>query len=297
MKQLNPAIFCVTLFAAVSCTADSNTSGDQAATAMPDVVRLSSANYAFQAPDTLMPGWTTLRFANHGDDVHYAHIVRLDSGRTVPDLVAAYAEAIRTSGPRPKWVTRFGGPGGVAPGDSTAVTQELEPGSYVWICPVEDEAGNPHFARGEHKTFLVRAADVADRAAAPAANTEIRLQDFSFSFDTTLQAGSHSIRIVNIGREPHDLVLMKLVAGRSIADIQRWLNPERARRPGESADPPPELESLGTLAGGIAAIRPGMQVFIRADLTAGDYVLICMATAPDGRSHVEHGMIRQFKIT
>lgn len=40
----------------------------------------------------------------------------------------AYAEAIRTSGPRPKWVPRFGGPGGVAPGDTWSVTQHLEPG-------------------------------------------------------------------------------------------------------------------------------------------------------------------------
>jgi hypothetical protein len=28
----------------------------------------------------------------------------------------------------------------------------------------------------------------------------------------------------------------------------------------------------------------------------GDYVLLCMATAPDGKSHIEHGMIKQFRI-
>jgi len=39
-----------------------------------------------------------------------------------------------------------------------------------------------------------------------------------------------------------------------------------------------------------------MESFFEADLSPGDYVLLCMATAPDGRSHIEHGMVRQFRI-
>ncbi len=49
-------------------------------------------------------------------------------------------------------------------------------------------------------------------------------------------------------------------------------------------------------AGGIAAIRPGMDVFFETNLTPGEYLLVCMATAPDGRSHIEHGMIRQISV-
>ena len=111
------------------------------AIAAPNVVSLTATEYSFAAPDTIPAGWTTFRLHNHGTDVHYGHMVRLDPGKTVEELVAAYAEAIRTSGPRPKWVTRFGGPGGAAPGDSSSDTQYLEPGSYVWICPVEDDKG------------------------------------------------------------------------------------------------------------------------------------------------------------
>src|SRR5687767_15364574 len=109
-------------------------------------------------------------------------------GKDGAEMVAAYAEAIRTSGPRPKWVKRFGGPGGAAPGDSSKVTQYLEPGSYVWICPIEDNEGIPHFAKGEVKPFVVGAADpkVADRGAAPKASAVIRLIDFSFALDTPL---------------------------------------------------------------------------------------------------------------
>ena len=270
----------------------------QTTAAEPGVVSLTATEYSIRAPDTVPAGWTTLRLANHGKEVHYGHMVRLDSGRTVKELVDAYAEAIRTSGPRPKWVTRFGGPGGAAPGDSASVTQHLEPGSYVWICPVEDSSGTPHFSRGEYRPFVVRAADTvaARRAAAPTASAVIRLVDFGFSLDSSLTPGRRTIRVDNAGVEPHDLVMMKLAAGKTADDVRMALNPERARRADQAAQPAPSLESLGTPAGGIAAIAPGMQTFFEMDLTPGEYVMACMATAPDGRSHIEHGMIRQISV-
>jgi len=270
----------------------------EAAPILRNVVTVSTADYKFHAPDTISAGWTTLRFANNGDDIHYAHIVRLDSARSVTDLVAAYAEAIRTSAARPKWVRRFGGPGGTAPGDTSAVTQYLEAGNYVWICPVEDEAGNPHFGRGEYQPFVVRPAsrDIARDAARPAETTTIRQLDFSFAFDPPLQAGHHTIRVENAGAEAHDLTLLKLLPGATLEQVRAWLNPEKARRPGQSSDPGVSPESLVTLAGGIATIAPGMEAFFDADLAPGEYVLACMATAPDGRSHIEHGMIQQVRI-
>ena len=216
----------------------------------------------------------------------------------MPELLEAYAEAIRTSAPRPTWITRFGGPGGAAPGGSSAVTQELEPGSYVWICPVEDSLGNPHFAKGESKTFVVREAgtDPAGQAAPPTATATIRLTDFGFALDSAIAGGRHTLRVENAGMEPHDLVLLRLAPGATLDDVRRFLNPERARRPDEADQPPPPLESLGMPVGGIAVIAPGMHVFLDADLAPGEYVLACMATAPDGRSHIEHGMIQQVRI-
>lgn len=298
MKQLPSTGRWITFVAVLSaCSIEEETPSENLAAA-PNVVSLTATEYAFEAPDTLSAGWTNFRLANRGREVHYGHIVRLEPGRTVQELVDAYAEAIRTSGPRPKWVTRFGGPGGAAPGDSSSVTQYLEPGSYVWICPVEDNSGTPHFSKGEFKPFVVRAADgvVADRAAGPEASMVIRLMDFSFALDSLLPAGQHTIRVENAGVEPHDLVMMKLAPGKTVADIVAGLNPERVRRADQAREPPAPLESLGTLAGGIAAIAPGMESFFEANLSPGEYVLVCMTTAPDGRSHIEHGMIRQISV-
>ena len=89
--------------------------------------------------------------------------------------------------------------------------------------------------------------------------------------------------------------MMKLSPGRTFEDLRRFLNPERARRPGETDEPPP-LHELGSMVGGVAAMGPSMSAYFDAELTPGEYALFCMVTAPDGRSHIEHGMIRQIRI-
>lgn len=281
-----------------ACTNKDEATRQTPGIAPPNLVRLTASEYSLAAPDTIPAGWTTFRLINHGTSVHYGHMVRLDPGKTVEELVAAYAEAIRTSGPRPKWVTRFGGPGGAAPSDSSSDTQYLEPGSYVWICPVEDDKGNPHFSKGELKPFVVSNQVVAGRATAPNADVVIRLLDFSFAVDSPLVAGRHTIRVENAGAEPHDLVMMKLMPGKTIEDIQLWLNPERARRAGKASGSAPSIETLASpgSGGGIAAIAPKMESFFEATITPGEYALFCMATAADGRSHMEHGMIRQISV-
>ena len=298
MKHLPPAARCIAFAAALSACSTREETPNAVPAAAPNVVSLAASEYAIEAPDTIPAGWTNFRLANRGQEIHYGHIVRLEPGRTVQELVDAYAEAIRTSGPRPKWVMRFGGPGGAFPNDSSSVTQYLEPGSYVWICPIEDNGGNPHFGKGEFKPFVVRASDgaLADSAARPEASLVVRLMDFSFALDSSVPAGRHTIRVENAGVEPHDLVMMKLNPEKTVAELFAAMNPERARRPGQAAEPPPPLESLVTGAGGIAAIAPGMESFFEANLSPGDYVLLCMATAPDGRSHLEHGMVKQFRI-
>jgi hypothetical protein len=281
----------------MGCTSKHEAASD-AANSAPNRVPLATANYAFQSPDTITAGWTNFHFANNGDDIHYAHFVKLAPGRTATELVTAYGEAIRTSAPRPEWLTRFGGPGGAIPGGSSAVTQYMEPGTYVLLCPVEDSAGTPHFAKGEFKTLVVGSSgsEALAHEATPSATAMIRLVDFGFEVDSQLRAGEHTIRVSNAGRDGHDLIVVKLAQGVTIDDVRRTMNPEAARRIDSEDKPPLPFHELGTPAGGIAAIRPGMDVFFTTTLERGDYVLVCMATAKDGRSHIEHGMIQRVSV-
>ena len=282
-----------------SCAAEDDTPAPDPAegAAAPHVVTLSISGHTLEVPDTIDAGWTTFRFANNGDDIHYAHMVQLDTGRAVPELLEAYATAIRESAPRPSWLTRFGGPGGTSPGSTSSVTQHLEPGSYVWICPIEDSAGIPHFSIGEYATFVVRAANAdAPAQSPPVATRTIRLAEFTFAFDVPPSAGRHTIRVHNAGAEPHDINFLKLAPGTSIEDLMSMLNPERARREEEGDAAASPVENLITAVGGVAAIAPGMEAFFEANLTPGDYALVCMVTSPDGRSHIEHGMIQQITV-
>lgn len=297
MKTLACARAAVAVAALAACATNDAAPRRDSAAAAPAVVSLTATDYAIQVPETIPAGWVTLRMANEGREVHYGHIVQLAAGRTAQHLVDAYAEAIRTSGPRPKWVSRFGGPGGAAPGGSSSVTQYLEPGDYVWICPVEDSEGHPHFGKGEYEPFVVHSAGAmpARSGAAPDADAVVRLMDYDFTLGTPLRRGRQTIRVENVGVEPHDLVLMRLAPGMTADDVRVAMNPERARR-ADAAKPVPSMESVGTLAGGIAAIGTGREVFFDAELTAGEYVMICMATAADGQSHIEHGMIRQVSV-
>ena len=89
---------------------------------------------------------------------------------------------------------------------------------------------------------------------------------------------------------------MKLAPGVTADSVMKAMNPERARRPDQAKEPPPSLETLVSGAGGIAAIKPGMEVFFTTSLSSGEYLLLCMATAPDGRSHIEHGMVQQVRV-
>ena len=126
--------------------------------------------------------------------------------------------------------------------------------------------------------------------------SEVRLLDFAFNLERPLTVGEQTIRVANAGVEPHDLVLLRLAPGITAEAVVRAMNPERARRTDEAAEPPPSLASLASVAGGIAAIRSGMEVFFTTTLSRGEYVILCMATAPDGRSHIEHGMIQQVRV-
>jgi uncharacterized cupredoxin-like copper-binding protein len=56
--------------------------------------------------------------------------------------------------------------------------------------------------------------------------------------------------------------------------------------------PPPAMP-----LGGIGAIDPGQTATFTADLTPGNYGLICFVPdAKDGKLHLQHGMMQDIKV-
>lgn len=120
-------------------------------------------------------------------------------------------------------------------------------------------------------------------AAAPApAPTVVTLgfHDFSFDAPATLPAGAITFKGVNKGKNPHHGMLVKLPAGKTAKDLLAAL-----ANPG----PPP---TWATFMGG-----PQEGAEITINMTAGDYVWLCMVPGADGVPHVAKGMVKPFSVT
>ena len=254
----------------------------------PNVVVLTATDYDFQTPDTLAAGWTTFRLVNNGGQPHMAQLVRLDPGMTVEDFLAAYGEAFQTQGRRPEWARRLGGPTVTVPQQTNNATLYLEPGDYVWICLYNIPDGIPHVvSHGMAEPFVVMQTEPTPSSeAAPKADVVMQLMDYAFGLDTPLTAGRHMIRVQNAGSEPHEVSVLKLADGKTVEDVQAWM-----QNPGQAP-----LEDIVSVAGGVTSFVPGAEIYFEVDLTPGEYVLLCVVTAPDGRSHMEHGMIQQIRV-
>ena len=268
---------------------DGGPKGSDAAPSGPAAVTLTTTDYAFAFPDTLDPGWTRIHLVNHGDQPHMGQLIRLDAGRTAEDYLLAYGDAFRKKGPRPEWARRLGGPTVTAPDDSSNATVYLEPGQYIWTCLYNLPDGIPHvFGHGMAKPFVVDSSGEATAAGRtpPEADLVMRLVDYGFSLSIPLRSGRQVIRVENPGTEPHEVGVVRLAPGKSVADFLAWL-----RNPGAGPEP------FEKVFGGVTSIAPGVEAYFEVDLPPGEYLLLCFVTAPDGRSHIEHGMVQQIRVS
>ena len=262
--------------------------GDQAATAdsaaehaghaMPNVVTVVANDYAFEAPAEIPAGLTKFVLKGAGQQIHHATIARLDDGKTVADLQAAF----KTPGPPPSWVALGGGADVPAPGAEANATLDLAPGNYALICFVDTPDKVPHFAKGMVHGFTVTGATT--NAMAPTPDINLVLDDYVFNFDKPLTAGRHTVKVTNPAAQDHEIQLIQLDSGKTLADMQQWIT--------KMSGPPP-----GRAVGGIASMKPGTTNYFEVDLPAGEYVAICFVPdKTDGKPHFLHGMARQFSV-
>jgi plastocyanin len=245
-----------------------------------NLLRVTAKDFAFDAPDTIHAGLTTIRLINEGPSAHHIELVRLDQGKALPDFL----EAMKNPGPPPAWATMIGGPVASVPGDSATAIFQLDPGTYAMICLVPTADGTPHVAKGMGRMLTVALPAVA--AAEPVADDTVRLVDYDFQFSKPLTAGHHVLRVENAGQQWHEMVLARLHPGKTAMDFADWA------AKGQAGPPPADLH------GGLSGMLPGAHAFVVTDLTPGDYVLVCFfPDMKDGKPHVEHGMIKTITVS
>ena len=247
----------------------------------PNVVTIRTTDYAFTMPDTIPSGVTRLRLVNAGPALHHAALVRLTRGATMDTLQRFLSSP---PGPPPAWLEWVGSPNAAAAADSVDVITDLTPGQYAAICFIPDSTGRPHFALGMMKSLTVVPA-TGPTAAEPTADLTVSLTDYDFTFSTPPAAGRRMIRVNNDGQMPHEIILARLDSGATAQQLVTWI------RSGMRGRPP------AYPAGGTVAIQPGGHAFIDMDLAPGTYAVLCLLPAPDGKEHVDHGMIKQITVS
>ena len=258
--------------------------GDDPKPARANVVTVTATDFAFQAPDTIAAGRTTIHLVNKGPEHHHAWLIKLEQGKTLKDLM----EATKDHGPLPKWAVDVGGPNTPVPGGETSATLDLEAGKYVMVCVIPAmKDGQPHFMKGMFKELTVAkrgGVAQAGKTVAPKSDVVMTLDDYDFRVSTPITTATKSIRFVNVAEQTHEAVIVKLEGG---ATVQQFL--QAMEKP---QGPPP-----GALIGGITGIAKGRTIEVPTSFTPGEYALICFVPdAKDGKAHLAHGMIKQFSV-
>jgi len=272
----------------VGARSDSTGSSEAGAKAkpagIPVEVHFTAKDYAFDGPDTISSGWTTIVLHNDGPTLHHLMLLRLTDGKTLQDLRAAISDMKPGEMLPPAWAVPAGGVNPPDPGADTRATLNVEPGNYAVVCIVDIPDHIPHMMKGMISGLTVTPS-TGPAADEPAADLTINLVDFAFVPSAPLTAGHHLVKVVNLGTQPHELEIIKLAEGKTMDDLGHW---------GETFEGPLPGSSLG----GAAPMAPGQVEYIPLDLTPGNYAMLCFVPDPakNNMPHLAEGMALPFSI-
>jgi len=109
--------------------------------------------------------------------------------------------------------------------------------------------------------------------------------EYRFSLPASVAAGPTTFRLVNRGREVHHVTLIRLLDGKTLADLEALL-PKG-----------PPLPAWAIAVGGPNAANPGGTSEALVVLEPGRYAVLCFVPAPDGAPHAMKGMVQELEVT
>lgn len=249
----------------------------------PRIVTVRATDYKFEAPASVPAGTISFRLENAGKEVHHLWLVQLKGGKTFDDFVKAM-EAWNGPTRMPDWAVDVGGPNEASPGVSAYATLTLEPGRYAMVCYVPSPDGQPHVMKGMVSPFTVVKAG-ATPPNEPKADVTLRMTDYAFELSKPIQAGPRVIRVENSAVQSHEVVIGRLMTGKTLREALEWLNNGQ-----KGAAPVVAM-------GGASGLAQGRHQIITATFEPGRYVFLCfIPDAKDGKPHTEHGMTKEFTV-
>jgi len=113
----------------------------------------------------------------------------------------------------------------------------------------------------------------------------VHANEFAFTAPTSIAAGTTTFRLVNDGKELHQVSIIQLASGKTLAD---FVAAAKAHTPMPWA----------TGVGGPNAAGPGQTIDATVTLEAGSYVVVCFIPSPgEQMPHMAKGMIRALTVT
>jgi hypothetical protein len=244
-------------------------------------ITIKATDYAFEAPAKIKAGLVSITLVNDGKEPHHAQLARLNDNVTLEQFQAALQQSPEAALPL---VSLTGGPSVIDPGQNQEVTVELTPGQYVLLCFVSGHDNIPHLAKGMMATMEVVAGDEQANTPEIKADATIKLVDFSFALPAEIKAGRQVWKVVNEGKQAHEITIIKLAEGKTMEDVANFMQ--------SMAGAPPFAD-----AGGFQAIDPGKAGWMTLDLQPGNYVAMCHVPDPaTGHAHMEMGMVMPFTV-
>lgn len=131
----------------------------------------------------------------------------------------------------------------------------------------------------------IRAWFQAHEGARPGETAHVIARDFTFELPARVRSGLVRFQFENRGREPHYLRLMRIGDRKHREDVVEW---RKQRTP-----MPPWLVP----AGGVGTVAPGLITTAWLRLAPGHYLALCGHPSPDGTSHVDKGMMKEFEVS
>ena len=246
----------------------------------PTLVRVVARDFAFDSAHSVPAGLVAIRLVNQGHAIHMLGIARLDSGKTVADVYNAI------TGNKPLgWFSEVGGPGAISPGDSVTQYAVLEPGTYSMICWWPDSTGKEHVMNGMMSTLTVTG-QTAGAPVEPTPDIYLRERDYAIATTGAFTSGPHVFRVDNDGPQDHDVTILRVLPGKTDAEVAKWLvKPDMRSAPVEAV-------------GGVVGIARWGHTEFAADLKPGNYLILCMIPdAKDGKPHFMHGMSTKVTVS
>jgi hypothetical protein len=125
---------------------------------------------------------------------------------------------------------------------------------------------------------------------APAGSNVVTVTAYEYAFDmpTSIPAGLTTFRLIDKGKEPHHLFVVKLEQGKKASDFFAAF---KAMKPGTA--PPSWMQFVG----GPNSPAAGGETNATLVLEPGTYAAFCVIPTPQGAPHIMMGMIKEFTVT